>query len=644
MADEFKPNSPQRNYPNAYYIKPKSRKWQIPVAIVAGIVILFFVCITLLFNSLLDEQEIEIGDNSVLNLNLGTIVDEYATQSPFSIFTGTSQLAFNEILSAIKTASADNRIKGIYYRGNLTTMGWAKAKELQDALEEFKKTGKFIYSFIEAGRENEYYNALPSDKIFMPSEGILEMNGFGASVLFFKGFFNRIGIDFYVQGFEDFKSAGEQFSRDKFSDSAKYQLRVLLNQRLKFLLNSITHFRKLDSDFAKSCIDRGIYTADSLLALGFIDSIATESEVKEYIKTKLNFTDNSKDKYKNISKNNDKLNLVTIKQYLNDKSTDKGVVAPPDKQIAIINAVGPIQSNIGGGPFGNEKVITAERMVRYLTKAREDDNIKIIILRIDSPGGSVMASDAIREEIIKTKKIKPVYASMSDVAASGGYYIAMDCDTIIAYPNTITGSIGVISMIPNLSGLLGKLNFGVDTISVNTNSLFLDGSKPFTQNDKNTFYNISKSIYTRFVQKVAKARHKGFEETRALAKGRVWTGEDAKARGLVDILGDYRTAIKLAKKRIGISEDIKIRVRMFPEKIDQFEALLKFFKQDKSEDDYSNLSKLYARLIGCDESLAIQTYKALPTEMKNQIDYLLFLLNSSKNEKALFAMPNYYFY
>ena len=244
-----------------------------------------------------------------------------------------------------------------------------------------------------------------------------------------------------------------------------------------------------------------------------------------------------------------------------------------DNQIAIIFASGAI-STPSSNPFENETIISSSAFISNLKKAVNNKKVSAIIIRINSPGGSVLVSDEIYTAILKAKEKKPIYCSMSAMAASGGYYLASACDKIIASPSTLTGSIGVISMIPNLNGLINKLGISIDTISTGPSAQDLNNMIPFSQRQKDKLHTLSKGVYFRFIEKVAKSRNKTFEETRALAKGRVWTGADAYRLGLVDTLGGLQTVIAMVKKDLGVPQEQKIRLQTYPRSEDGLNALL----------------------------------------------------------------------
>jgi protease-4 len=628
-------NSQQGNippYPSPYYSPRKKRRWWIPVLIIA--IIFFFILLPVfavigLVGSALEEEEVVLKKNSVLVVNLDRKLDEYSQSNPFEEIFGDKETSFNDVLFVIKRAKKDDRIKGIYLKSTPTSMGFAKSMELMDVMDDFKKSGKFIYSFIKMGGESGYFRTLPSNKIFMSEEGLVSLNGFGIEAMFLKGLFDKIGIEFYVEKFEDFKSAGETMNRRSFSDSARLEYREILNQRQKFFVDAVAKYRNLDKDFINAALNRGVYTADTLLAFGFVDSLMHETDFIDMLK---DLTQSKK--VKNDKK--EKLRTISVADYLKaDYNYDKRKFVK-DKCIAVIYGVGAIVDG-PANKFSDQKTITS-KMAKYIKEAREDDQIKAIILRVDSPGGSVMASDDIWKEVVKTKGIKPIYASMSDVAASGGYYISMACDTIIAHPATITGSIGVIAALPNMSGTWKKLDITLDTISTTAAAHDLSLNYPFEKRQKEKLHSMIQKVYFRFVQKVADDRNMTFDEARALAKGRVWTGEAAKEKGLVDVLGGFGDAINLAKARIGIADNERIRVIEYPKKKNPVEALMEMFGND---DENVSITQSFKNALAGANSTYTEIYKSLPYSMKLQLDYARSMLTISRNEPFMYALPYY---
>jgi len=622
---------------NAYYDRPRRKsQWWIPLLIIGVILVLilgFFITIFGFIGAAFEKEQIVVRENSVLYLSLNN-VQEYYADNPFELFSQSGGRAnYFDLIHSIKRAKNDDNIKGIFYVVKMETgLSPAKAAELQSVLEDFKTSGKFIYSFIQVGAERNYYNALPSHKIFMPDEGLLEMNGFAINGLFFKDALSNLGMEFHVMQYEDYKSAGESFSRNKYSDSARHQLQVVLQSRYDDFINSIVKYRKLDEKQVRAAISNGIYSADSLKHYGFIDDIMTEDNVKLMLKEEVfGRLDDA-----------DKLNFININRYANSRdNTPKTDLADCNQQIAIIYAVGGITHAKSDGGWSNEVSVRSEEFISFLRKAREDDDVKAIIIRIDSPGGSVIASDDIYNEIIKTRAIKPVFASLSDVAASGGYYIAMACDTIIAHQESITGSIGVITMINNLSGTLNKLSISTDTITTGPAANFLSPFEKMKESDKKQLNNISESIYRRFVLKAAESRSKSYDEMRIFAKGRIWLGSDAKKHNLIDVQGGFLTALDLAKERIGVPTDKKVIIKTFPSKEESLKSLLRLFGLEQDDEPSVNVRSL-AKSLGVSPTDFIGYWGLLPAEMRQQIIYTYQLVEMSNQENTLLAIPYYY--
>lgn len=622
---------------------PRARRrnaWVLPTVIIVIVLAVFIIPVVIFFSTIgsftkyTQEPQVKVKTNTVLTIDLNSF-NEVGGTNPFAFFgSGMRSGTFFETINSIKAAKDDPDIKGIVLKDGMGGYGYGKATDLLNALNEFKKSGKFVYSYFNYGNEVTYYPAVVSDKIFCPSMGFFELNGFGVSALFFKNFFDKIGLDYYVEQFEDYKSAGEQFSRTKFSDSAKAELRVLVEQRFNTLIDTIAKYRNLDAKYVFDAVNRGIYSSDSLLALKFIDGIMTEQDFEKEVYKKVFGKDVS-----NISDLED-VNYVSIGGYTHREKTEEKADGDEHKMIAIIQAVGTISSDFQVNPYQSDEGITDKRYIEYLEEARADKDVKAIILRIDSPGGSALASDNIWQKIREVRKEKPIYASMSDVAASGGYYIAMGCDTIIAYPQTLTGSIGVISMIPNVSKMMDKIGFTVDTISVGNNSQFFNGAVPFKDQDKQKFREMMFTMYKSFVSKAAESRNKSFEDMRKLAKGRVWSGEDALKLGLVDMLGNWQTAIDVAKKRIGVPLDKKVAIEIYPKPKDEFEMIIDFMKNFGNANPSDLMSML--NTLGFNKS-QISTYSQiidkLPSNLKRQMMYNLQVIALTQNEQSLFVMP-----
>lgn len=627
--------------PPPMYQRPRRSRWWIPVVIILGVIVLFFAALAGFVGLVVSKLEtkhkdVSVRDNTVLLLDLSGGLEEYKAPMTLNFGDKGHGTSLFEILTAIEHAKTDDHIKGIYYRAGGAGFGMAKLNELRDALVDFRSSGKFVYAFIESGSKAHYYLASAADSIFMPQEGMLELNAFGASAPFMKGMFDKIGVEWHVQQFEEYKSAAESMTRSNWSAPAKEEVRALIDQRASMFVSAVAQGRHLSEEKVRATLDRGLYTADSAKAQGFIDRIVMENDLRTDIARRLNPKDSSDEP---------SLRLVSVANYDGVEDHDNSSV-DKNNTIAIVYASGAIYAGKNDNPFEQENIY-AKNLIKELKKAREDDDVTAIILRIDSPGGSVIGSEEIWAEIIKTRKVKPVYASMSDVAASGGYYIAMACDTIVAHPATITGSIGVILAIPNVAGTMDKIGVTIDTVSTGSSSQFMNPMMKFSEADKTTLHDLSAPIYRRFVQRVADARKKSFEETRLVSRGRVWTGEAAKKAGLVDVSGGLQTTIDMVKKRLGVPAGKKVNIISFPEEIDNLAALLKMFGVDdgSSDDDEetqaSQKASVRQLLAGLTSSATPieQVWKTLPYPVQQQLFHAARLTDIGMHEHTMVMMP-----
>ena len=627
--------------PSSQRQRRKSR-WWIPLAVIGGLLLLFVIVIgafiSLVVSNLgdigggLESEPTKIKSKTVLVVDLSAGVVEYRPPVVFNFGGDQGGISLLTAVTAIEDAKTDDNIEGILIKSAENT-GMTKLTEVRDALLDFKSSGKFVYAFIESGDKADYYLATVADSIFMSQEGLLQFNAFGASGIFMKDLMGKLGIEWHVEQFEEYKSAAEQLSRDKWSEPAKQALRAIIEQRKDMFIKAVAESRKMDASKVDMLLNKGVYVPDSLLAAGLIDGFAREDELRERIAKRIDPSDTT---------SHPKLRVKSLSSYANRERNSMGDEVDENHGFAIVYASGAIQAGKNNDPFDQEGIYS-KNLIAELRKAWENDEVEGIILRVDSPGGSALASDEIWSAIREIAKDKPVYASMSDLAASGGYYIAMACDTIIASPSTITGSIGVIMAIPNLSGTMGKIGVGIDTISTGPSSNFMNTLVPFTQADKTALREFGSGVYKRFVQKVADSRGMDFEETRALAKGRVWTGKDAKVAGLVDIEGSFGDAIDAMKRRIGVDPATKIKLYTYPEKIDNLTAILKMFGIDRDDEEEENTSNVSATdLIGrlfAPATPVEQLWKSLPSDTRAQMQYAVAMSNIGKSEQTMAMLP-----
>lgn len=498
-------------------------------------------------------------ENSVLKISLSREIPERSSNNPFQNFDfssmqDNSEPGLNDILHMIEKAKDDKSIKGIYLDMSSIPAGAATVEEIRNALIDFKTSGKFIYSYGEVYSQKAYYLASVADKIFLHPQGYLEWHGLSAQLMFFKGTLEKLEIQPQIFRHGKYKSAIEPFDLDKMSPSNREQIAAYVNSIWDHSLNRISEPRKLSvEDLDRLADSLLVRTPEAAKQYGMVDELAYMDEFLQILREKLSV------------KEKDKLNFVELGNY--KKSVTKKEQKSKSK-IAVIYAVGTI-----GGGDGDDDTMGSDRISEAIRKARKDSSIKAIVLRVNSPGGSALASDVIWREMILAKKEKPVVVSMGNVAASGGYYIACGADAIVAQPNTITGSIGVFGMLPNMQNFFkNKLGITVDTFKTNNYADLGSTFRPVSSSEQLIIQNEIDRVYNTFVGRVAEGRKMSVVDVDSIAQGRVWTGADAHKIGLVDELGGIGTAIKLAAQKAGLD---KYKVVELPKQKDPFEEFVK---------------------------------------------------------------------
>ncbi|WP_114782674.1 signal peptide peptidase SppA [Botryobacter ruber] len=523
------------------------------LATLLGLFIFFFIGILILFGiiaSTASKGEIEIAENSVLELKLNKPIAERDPQGPFNElgfsfagFSGTDGL--DQIKASIRKAAKDDNIKGIFLNMTVVDAGMAKLEEIRNELIEFKKSGKFIVSYGDITSEKAYYLASVADKIYLNPMGTLEFNGISSEVFFFKGTLEKLDIKPQIFKVGEFKSAVEPFILEEMSEANRTQMTSFLNSINDFQLQNIAKARGKTYEELKNISENMlVHNAEDAKKFGLITDVAYYSDAIAYLKEQAGVEEK------------EKLGLVKLSEYKNavleEDEEDEG---SSKNRIAIIYADGDIVDG-----EGKDDNVGSLRFADALRQARTDERIKAVVLRINSPGGSALASDVMWNEIQLTKKEKPVIASMSDVAASGGYYLAMGCDTIVAHPNTITGSIGVFGIVPNLQGFFNnKLGITVDRVTTGKYSDVPTVSRPMTDFEKQVVQREIDKIYEEFTRKAAEGRGMTQEQLKQFASGRVWSGIEAQKRNLVDVYGGMEKAIEIAAAKAGIADDYKLR-------------------------------------------------------------------------------------
>ncbi|GAA3970380.1 signal peptide peptidase SppA [Hymenobacter antarcticus] len=503
----------------------------------------------------------ETAANSVLELKLNEPLTERGRDSRFSFGGNNSATGLVNLKEAIGRAKGDSEIKGILLNLELVQGGMASLEEVRDALLDFKKSGKFVVAYHEVCSEKSFYLSSVADEIYLHPQGTLEFNGLSSEVLFYKRLFDKAGIEPYIFRVGSFKSAVEPFFRESFSDSARYQTVSFLNSINGYMIGQVAKTRGIAPARLKVISDSMlVHNAPDALRLKLVTKLGYFDEVQDYMRGKLGL---AKDK---------KPSLISLGNYTDDKELDEKEGNTSGNRIAVIYAEGDIVTG-----KGSDDNIGSTKFAEAIRKARLDKKVKAVVLRINSPGGSSLASDIIYREVVLTKKVKPIIASMSDVAASGGYYIAMACDTIVAHPNTITGSIGVFGVLPNIQKLLSdKLGITVDRVTTGKFSDLPTITRPLSDFEKRNLQREVDNIYADFTTKAAKGRHMPVERLRRLASGRVWSGLEAKSNGLVDVLGDYQDALKIAAARARLKAD-DYEVQRLPRRKSELENFFAMF-------------------------------------------------------------------
>lgn len=531
--------------------------------IVLSILVIFLINVVLftLAGSLIQSDGLKISDNSYLEMNLNFDIKERGGIETTNDFNNpiSKSYGIHQIGSVLEKAKNDERIKGIVLKISNVNMGLSTIDNLRDYLKDFKSSGKFIIAYGETFSMGAFYLNSIADKIYLYPEGMIDFRGLGSEMMFFKKALDNLDVDIQIIRGKDnkFKGAVEPFMYEKMSAENKLQITKLLDDVWKNMTHNIKDSRDISLESLNEIAD-SIYSYNSTgcLKYNLVDNLIYEDQLDSIIK-------------KNIGVNKDaKVQQVLFKKYLDGKSPKKGMnFGQNNGNIAVVYALGTIVSGKGlDGEMGSTTIVKA------INKAKNDSSIKAVVLRVNSPGGSALASDVIWRSVEKTKEIKPVIVSMGDLAASGGYYISCGADRIFAEPNTITGSIGVFGMIPNLGRMLeNKIGITFDRVETNDHAAMTMFS-PLDKKELSTIQKGVDEIYENFISKVAFGRD-GLKKSDVhnVAMGRVWSGKEALDLELVDEIGDLQSAIKFAANKVGL-EKTEIKLVHYP-KIENDELL-----------------------------------------------------------------------
>ncbi|MEZ5174308.1 MAG: signal peptide peptidase SppA [Bacteroidia bacterium] len=532
--------------------------------IVFGSMLGFFLSIFLLVIILIavasasgGDKEVKLEKNTVVLLKLNSPVKDRTDKNPFDNFSfgglEKSSAGLNDILENIDKAAAHPDVAGIFLDISVIPAGMATIEEIRNALLDFKKSGKFIYAYSEAMSQPAYYLATAADSIFLHPTGLTELKGLRSELLFFKGTLDKLGVEPQVFRHGKFKSAVEPFIQESLSDANRAQIRSYIGSIWNHMVAGIAKERKLSEAEVQDIASRILVTnAEAAVQYKLVDKMSYRDEVLELLKKKTSAEEIDKIEFVSIGK------MTDVKDTRDNKGKDK---------IAVVFAEGDIVD--GEGDAGQIGSIPFSKAIR---KARLDDKVKALVLRINSPGGSALASETIWREVVLTKKVKPVIVSMGTVAASGGYYIAAPADTIIASPTTITGSIGVFGLFFNAKGLANNLGVTIDTVKTNPMADIMTGSRAVTAQEREIIQQEIERIYDNFITRVAEGRKMNKADVDSIAQGRVWSGVDAKRLGLVDMYGGLETAIEVAAKKAGLES---YRIQSLPYQEDPFQKFMK---------------------------------------------------------------------
>ena len=529
--------------------------------IIFAVVIIGIIGIILIAESL---GRPSVPDNSVLVLSVSGDLPDYIPEDQFAKALGINQgQSFTSLLTQLRKAKVDNRIGAILLDINFPGIGWGKADELREAIKDFKTSGKPVYAYMEIGMNREYYIATAADKIFVPPSGDLYINGFAAEAMFYKGSLDKLGIEAdVIQIGPKYKNAPDQYTRREMGEGQREVINAVLDEYYTRFTSGIAESRNKTVDEVKAMIDNAPFNARQAKELGLIDEAFYQDQVHEEIKNRLDY------------KADDKLRTIRGGEYRDIPSDSLGL--NKGERVAIIYASGAI--NIGrsnNSPFGGA-MVGSDTVVAAVNEAANDTSIKAIVLRVDSPGGSALASDLMWNAIENAKKKgKPVVVSMSDVAASGGYYIACNANKIVAQPSTITGSIGVFLGKPVVKGMYDWLGVTNEYVMRGKNAGIFRETEKWTPEERAKMEEGANNIYfNNFLPKVAQGRNMDAERANELGQGRVWTGTQAKGNGLIDEFGGLEKAIDIAKQLANLPADRDVKRVVLPAPRPFFETLL----------------------------------------------------------------------
>lgn len=545
--------------------------------LIAGILctLIFVVAITSSIGGMfkgVDEKPFHSKANSVLMVKFKGPILERSIESPFGEldlgnFGPKAGIGLNDILKDFEKAENDTNIKGIYINLDELICGMATLEEIRNGILKFKQSKKFVYAYSEVYSQKTYYLASVADKIFLNPQGGLDFKGLSSQLMFYKNLLEKLNVEVQIFRHGKFKSAIEPFMLDKMSEANRLQMETLINSLWSKIISGISESRKISAEELNNIADNlKVSNPQDAKELKLVDDLFYEDQVMDLIRKELKLDAEKK------------INFVTLSDYIRApskmKKENKETKDAKSGKIAVIYAVGSIESG-----KGDDETIGSETIAKAISEAGKDSTIKAIVLRVNSPGGSALASDVMWREVTIAKKAKPFVVSMGDVAASGGYYISCAADKIFAQPNTITGSIGVFGMMPNAQKMLSeKLGITIDTVNSNKHSDMGTAFRGVTEQERLFVQKGVEEIYDVFISRVAEGRGISKSAVDSIGQGRVWTGADALKIKLVDELGGINDAIAFAGKKAGLGD---YKIISYPKQKNPLEMILKSMEEDQ---------------------------------------------------------------
>lgn len=511
-----------------------------------------------------------------------TLGGTYTDTKTVNTFGTASTKTLRGLFKKLDTLKTDDEIAGIVFKIENVSVGWATLQEIRNKLNEFQETEKETIGYLENGGNAEYLLAAAMERVVLMPAGSLNLTGLRAEVLFYKGLLDKLDIEADMLAMGKYKSGVEPYMRDGMSDAFRESMTALLDDLYAQLLVHIAESRDgITAAEVSDLINSGPFTAEEAHQAQLVDALQYYDELLDTLKTASPDEDVQvvKPDYERKRKVPDMNSFAGLMQLLSMLNPPQRAKSTAENQIALIYADGPILPDIDQ-LFPSTSVIMPSTLKEAFEKARTDGTVRAVVLRIDSPGGSALASDLIWREVMLTQREKPVVVSMGDVAASGGYYIAMAAGTIVAHPSTLTGSIGVFGGKLNMKGFYNKIGLTKEIIAHGQNATLYSDYGGFTPTERERVEKMMKTVYKDFVNKAAEGRNKSFDEIDEIAQGRVWTGKQAKALGLVDEFGGLETALSIAKAQAGFADDEEVNLIVLPKQKPFFEQLMERMIED----------------------------------------------------------------